>query len=178
MEGTMRLVTLALIASTAGTIALLDAQEPAPLYRQSSASVETRVTDLLARMTLEEKVAQLLGIWNRKREIEDAQGRFDATNAKALIGFGIGEVARPSEIARPNAGSPVRQARGHALFVNALQKWLIENTRLGIPAMFHEEALHGLTGEHVGSRVGRAAHERGGTRSARAWHTTRALSCG
>ena len=54
----MRLVILALIASTAGAIALLDAQAPPPLYRQSSASVETRVADLLARMTLEEKVAQ------------------------------------------------------------------------------------------------------------------------
>src|SRR5439155_11499628 len=32
----------------------------------------------------------------------------------------------------------------HAEFVNAVQKWVIENTRLGIPVIFHEEALHGL----------------------------------
>ena len=74
-----------------------------------------------------------------------------------------------------------RPAREHALFVNAVQKWLVENTRLGIPAMFHEEALHGLTaprrhalsradraGEHVGFAAHRAAHERGGARGARA----------
>src|SRR5580765_531502 len=160
MEGTMRRVTIALIASAAGAIAILEAQGPTPPYRQSNAAVETRVADLLARMTLEEKVAQLFGIWNRKREIEDAQGRFDPTNAKALIGSGIGEVSRPSEIARPGAARSVRQAREHALFVNALQKWLIENTRLGIPAMFHEEALHGLTapgGTHFPVPIGLAS---------------------
>jgi beta-glucosidase len=133
----------ALAASTVAAIAALGAQDGTPLYRQAGAPVEARVTDLLARMTPEEKVAQLLGIWNRKREVEDAQGRFDPTNARMLLGSGIGEVSRPSEIATPPAGR-VRTARDHALFVNALQKWLIENTRLGIPAMFHEEALHGL----------------------------------
>jgi len=156
----MRRVTIALIASAAGAIAILEAQGPTPPYRQSNAAVETRVADLLARMTLEEKVAQLFGIWNRKREIEDAQGRFDPTNAKALIGSGIGEVSRPSEIARPGASRSVRQPREHALFVNALQKWLIENTRLGIPAMFHEEALHGLTapgGTHFPVPIGLAS---------------------
>ena len=35
--------------------------------------------------------------------------------------------------------------RESAVFVNAVQKWLVENTRLGIPALAHEEALHGLT---------------------------------
>ena len=44
-------------------------------------------------------------IWNRKREIQDAQGRFDPANAKALLGNGIGEVSRPSEVARPTSGA-------------------------------------------------------------------------
>ena len=86
-------------------------------------------------MTLEEKVAQLQGVWNRKREIQDAAGRFEPAKARALLGSGIGEVGRPSEIAGSTNG---RSARDQALFVNALQRWLIENTRLGIPAMFHE----------------------------------------
>jgi beta-glucosidase len=136
------------------------AQGEQPLYRQPNASVDARVVDLLSRMTLEEKVAQLQGIWNRKREIQDAQGRFDPTNAKAVIGFGIGEVARASEIAGPAEGHPVRSARDQAVFVNAVQRWLIENTRLGIPAMFHEEALHGLTapgGTHFPSPIGLAS---------------------
>ena len=144
------------VALIAAAVVWLDAQGSTPLYRQANVSVDARVSDLLSRMTLEEKVAQLQGVWNRKREIQDAQGRFDPTNAKALIGLGIGEVSRPSEI----GGGAVRQARDEALFVNAIQKWLIENTRLGIPAMFHEEALHGLVapgGTHFPSPIGLAS---------------------
>ena len=68
-------------------------------------------------------------------------------------------MSRPSEIARPiAAGGEI--AREHALFVNAVQKWLLENTRLGIPAMFHEEALHGLVapgGTHFPVPIGLAS---------------------
>jgi beta-glucosidase len=131
-----------------------------PVYRDANAPIDARVADLLARMTLEEKVAQLQGIWNRKREIQDAQGRFDPANAPALIGHGIGEVSRPSEIAGPTTGPPTRSPRDQVLFANAVQKWLIEHTRLGIPAMFHEEALHGLTavrGTHFPVPIGLAS---------------------
>ena len=51
-----------MLAAAAG--ALVEAQNP-PLYRQAAAPADARVADLLARMTLEEKVAQLLGVWNR-----------------------------------------------------------------------------------------------------------------
>lgn len=126
-------------------VALLEAQNDVPVYRQREASIEARVADLLGRMTLEEKVAQLQGVWNRKREIQNARGEFDPAKAQALIGLGIGEVARPSEIAGAPADRNGRSAREQAVFVNAVQRWLLDNTRLGIPAMFHEEALHGLT---------------------------------
>ena len=86
----------------------------------------------------------LIGIWGQKVKIQDEAGRFVPAMAKALIGQGIGQISRPSEIAGPSAGRPVRQPREHAEFVNAVQKWVTENTRLGIPVMFHEEALHGL----------------------------------
>src|SRR4051812_28442363 len=122
---------------------VLNAQEP-PRYRDPSRPTVERVADLLRRMTPEEKVAQLQGIWNRKGEFQDPDGRFVPDKAKALLQFGIGEVSRPSEIAGTPTGPRGRSARQQAEFVNALQKWLIENTRLGIPAMFHEEALHGL----------------------------------
>jgi len=138
-----RALPLGVLSGMLAAAALIEAQGP-PLYRQAAAPVDARVADLLGRMTIEEKVAQLLGVWNRKREIQDAQGRFDPANAKALLGNGIGEVSRPSEVARPTSGAPYRTAREQALFVNAVQKWLVENTRLGIPALFHEEALHGL----------------------------------
>src|SRR5688572_14470685 len=137
-------------------VAMLEAQGPTPLYRQVNAPIDARVSDLLSQMTLEEKVAQLVAIWNRKRDIQGAQGRFDPVMAQAIIGDGIGQVARPSEI----AGGGSRPAHDAASFVNAVQKWLIENTRLGIPAMFHEEALHGLVapgGTHFPVPIGLAS---------------------
>ena len=155
-----RTTLAAALVTGVAAVAWLEAQDATPLYRRADAPVDARVADLLGRMTLDEKVAQLCGIWNRKRDIQDAQGRFDPTNAKALIGLGIGEVSRPSEVARPEGGPPVRSARDEAVFVNAVQRWLIENTRLGIPALFHEEALHGLTapgGTHFPSPIGLAS---------------------
>jgi beta-glucosidase len=152
-------VRAALVALIAASLAAVHAQDGLR-YRDPTVPVDARVADLLARMTLEEKVAQLLGIWVQKVKIQDAQGRFVPANAKALIGHGIGQISRPSEIAGPDAGRPVRQPRQHAEFVNAVQKWVIENTRLGIPVMFHEEALHGLAapgGTHFPVPIGLAS---------------------
>ena len=97
---------------------------PGARYRDPALPVDARVADLLARMTLEEKVAQLIGIWGQKVKIQDEAGRFVPAMAKALIGQGIGQISRPSEIAGPSAGRPVRQPREHAEFVNAVQKWV------------------------------------------------------
>jgi beta-glucosidase len=124
----------------------LVAEGPAdrPSYKDPSRPVEERVADLLGRMTLEEKVAQTLAIWKQKERITDEEGRFVATNAAALLGHGIGQIARPSEL-RDRPRRIVLGPRENAIFVNAVQKWLVESTRLGIPALTHEEALHGLT---------------------------------
>jgi beta-glucosidase len=147
-----------------GSVALLSAgllaQGTAPLpYRDPSRTVDERVADLLGRMTLEEKVAQLQGIWRRKNDIQDADGRFNPGRARAVLADGIGEVSRPSEIEDAPA-RPVRTPRGHAEFVNAVQRWLLENTRLGIPALFHDEALHGFVaprGTHFPVPIGLAS---------------------
>jgi beta-glucosidase len=125
-----------------GLAAVLSAQAPT-VYRDAARPVEDRVADLLGRMTIEEKVAQLIGVWQRVADMQQPDGRFDPAKAKALIGHGIGEVSRPSEVA-PSASRKSRSPREHVEFVNAVQRWLAENTRLGIPAMFHEEALHGF----------------------------------
>jgi beta-glucosidase len=114
-----------------------------PLYKDPAQSVDQRVADLLARMTLEEKVAQTLGIWKRKERLTDDEGRFVAARAAEVLGHGIGQLARPSEL-RDRPTRIVLGPRENAVFVNAVQRWLVENTRLGIPALTHEEALHGL----------------------------------
>jgi beta-glucosidase len=112
-----------------------------PVYRDPRAPVEQRVADLLARMTLEEKVAQLEGTWQNKGFINatnpwivDDKGMFGPERAAALLKNGLGEMSRPSENRGP---------REMAEFTNTIQKWLKENTRLGIPILFHEECLHG-----------------------------------
>ena len=134
-------VTSALLAALAGSPA---ARAQAPAYRDATKGVEERVQDLLSRMTLEEKVAQLGSTWKGRASFQDAEGRFVADKAKPALGLGLGQVSRPSEIANTPSGPRVRAAREHAEFVNAVQKWVAENTRLAIPVMFHEEALHGF----------------------------------
>ncbi|NLH42660.1 MAG: beta-glucosidase [Planctomycetes bacterium] len=113
-------------------------QEPA--YRNPKLSVERRVKDLLSRMTLREKVAQMLCIWQQKSNtMVDEKGRFDLQKAKSHFKdrAGLGQVGRPSD-----AGGG-RNAREMAELTNEIQKFFIENTRLGIPVVFHEECLHG-----------------------------------
>ena len=143
MRMSRRLVAAAL--GLAACHAGLAAQGALPPYRDAARSVDERAADLLARMTLDEKVAQLQGLWKRNAKMQGPGGVFDPAGAPGLLANGIGEIARPSEIADPPKGAPAtRTPRQHVEFVNAVQHWLIDHTRLGIPAMFHEEALHGL----------------------------------
>src|SRR5688572_6406376 len=136
---------LAAILTVAGASAvMLSARQSTPLYKDATRPVPERVADLLGRMTLDEKVAQLVTRWTTLKPLQDAEGNFVPSGAPALLGQGLGQLARPSEIGGTAAGPHVRGARRHAEFTNAVQKWVIENTRLGIPVLFHEEALHGF----------------------------------
>ena len=115
-------------------------------YKDPKLSVDARVADLLARMTLEEKVAQLMSLWmekpNDNSRVPKAQlplgGEFSPELAKQKMPIGIGQFARQREYRGP---------RRSAEYANQVQRWLIENTRLGIPAIFHDEILHGNMGE-------------------------------
>lgn len=114
-----------------------------PPYRDASLPVETRVKDLLKRMTLEEKVAQLESTWqNHQFDLGpdgffiDTNGQLDESKARRLFKDGLGQMSRPSE----THGQP----REMAEFTNQVQHIAIESSRLGIPVMFHEECLHGL----------------------------------
>ena len=111
-------------------------------YQDPSLPVERRVADLLARMTLEEKVAQLQRIWweglafmREEAIFTDAQGSYSAAGAREQLSKGACGFGRISLRRSP---------RQSAELCNQLQKFLLENTRLGIPALNNEEALHGL----------------------------------
>ncbi|MFT7560152.1 MAG: beta-glucosidase [Flavobacteriales bacterium] len=111
------------------------------LYKDPKQNINTRIDDLLSRMSLEEKVAQMLTIWQKRQEIESEEGAFVADKAEELMGMGIGQIARPSE--NKAAITPNKTPLQTVSFVNDSQRWLMENTRLAIPAIYHEEALHG-----------------------------------
>jgi beta-glucosidase len=109
-------------------------------YLNSDLPVTQRVRDLLSQMTLEEKVAQMLCIWQGKANtLVDDNGDFDLEKAKKHFGHGhgLGQVGRPSD-----AGGGIN-ARQTAELTNAILKFFMENSRLGIPVIFHEECLHG-----------------------------------
>ncbi len=108
-----------------------------PLYKEADAPVEDRVLDLLRRMTVDEKVRQL-DLYAGAKDVMDTHtddthagemARFVPAKAEALWGgLGVGAVhdlnATPAQY-------------------NTLQRWIVEHSRLGIPALFVEEALHG-----------------------------------
>src|SRR6201996_9641965 len=106
-------------------------------YRDARIPLEQRVNDLLSRMTLQEKVRQL-DMYSSAREImsahtDDTHAAQDATfvseKAQSIWGdLGVGAVH--------DLNPTPEQA-------NAIQKWVISHNRLGIPALFIEEGLHG-----------------------------------
>jgi beta-glucosidase len=115
------------------------------IYKNPRAPLQARVEDLLSRMTLEEKVAQMQSIWEAKSEVFDAKLEFDPKKMAQKFPNGIGQFARPSDATGPTSPRivPGRDARSTIRLVNALQHYAMQNTRLGIPIMFHEEGLHG-----------------------------------
>jgi beta-glucosidase len=126
----------------------LSAERPLPdsPYWNADLPVEQRVADLLARMTLEEKLSQMVAIWTDKAAIQDGDDFFDPAKASVQYPHGLGFFTRPSD--RKGPGSPrvntPRSIEQSVAYVNALQKWAREETRLGIPVLAHEESLHGL----------------------------------
>jgi len=114
------------------TAVTVDGKQPA--YRDPGLSVGERVESLLEIMTLEEKVAQLGSAW----VFQLAQdGRLSDEKARDLLGDGLGHVTRIS-------GASDLGAEDAARLANEIQRFLFEETRLGIPAIVHEEICSGL----------------------------------
>lgn len=94
----------------------------------------TDVDSLIEAMTVAEKLAQLGGVWST--DLLDDRG-FSDEAAGRLMGEGTGHVARVA------ASTGLRPA-GLAVFANEIQRFLLEETRLGIPAIIHEESVAGF----------------------------------
>ncbi|MFF6993758.1 glycoside hydrolase family 3 N-terminal domain-containing protein [Streptomyces sp. NPDC008313] len=112
-------------------------------WRDTSLPADVRVEDLLGRMTLEEKTAQLYGIW--VGAATDGGGvaphQHDMTETHAwdeVITRGLGQITRSFGTA------PVEPALG-AMALARAQQQIAESSRFGIPAIAHEECLAGFT---------------------------------
>lgn len=134
-----------------GSGALARASKPRPLYKDPKAPIPARVEDLLKRMTLDEKVAQVITLWATKRDIMDGL-TFNPEKARKTYPHGFGQIGRPSDRRGSTpagigpaggTGARWRSPKDTVDFVNAVQRYALNETRLGIPVLFHEEALHG-----------------------------------
>ena len=121
-----------------------------PAYRDTSLTVEHRVDDLIERMTVDELVAQLLSVPAKRLVIEgsdgedvgqllDDDGDLGREGAADLLEHGIGHLTR---LAGGGGLEPERAAE----ITDDVQQLLVEETRLGIPAVPHEECLSGYMG--------------------------------
>lgn len=108
-------------------------------YRDPLLSIEHRIDDLLGRMTLDEKLAQLGCVWSTQLVRADGDGvsQFSFDAATELMSQGTGQITR---IAASTGLRPAGLAELH----NEIQRFLVEQTRLGIPAVVHEESVGGF----------------------------------
>lgn len=118
-------------ALLAFVVGFAGARQAVPDYRNPNLPIAKRVTDLLSRMTLEEKVEQIAGGDRRGIEFLDTTGRFTPAQAQQTMR----ELYDPSGAVSPYDAAVVR---------NAAQRYAVEKTRLGIPILFMGEALHGF----------------------------------
>jgi beta-glucosidase len=114
-----------------GACFTLAAQQSTVPYKDPRVAISDRVADLLSRMTLEEKVAEITGGRHPERGLLDATGQLPYKTQEELF----------KEFYRLESKmSPRERALAH----NALQRYQLEKTRLGIPLLFQGEALHGF----------------------------------
>jgi beta-glucosidase-like glycosyl hydrolase len=117
----------------------------APVYLDADQPVEARVSDLLGRMTLQEKIAQMHAFWlllsedgqHQVRPGEAFIGCSDPDEVQRRLKNGMGQITRPLGTRGVDPAAGLRA-------LNRLQRFLRTETRLGIPAISHEECLVGL----------------------------------
>ena len=104
-------------------------------YQDTELQVESRISDLLGRMTVEEKIQQL--DMYRGKEVADMEGHdavaFSDEKVRKILG-------------NTSVGSIHDFYPQNAEIANEIQKYALEQTRLGIPVIFIEEGLHGYNG--------------------------------
>ena len=114
-------------------------------YEDASRPVEERVKNLLSQMTLEEKTCQLATLYGSGRVLADAQPTASWTNEVWKDGIAnIDEELNGVGVCGKTHPNLIWPFSNHVKAVNAIQRWFVEQTRLGIPVDFSNEGIHGL----------------------------------
>jgi len=115
------------------------------IYEDAKQLVEKRVENLLSQMSLEEKTNQTATLYGFGRVLKDEMPTVEWKNAIWKDGIANIDEALNSLPNNKRAKSQYSYPYSkHAEAINILQKWFIEETRLGIPIDFTNEGIHGL----------------------------------
>ena len=115
-------------------------------YEDPARTVEQRIDDLIARMSVDEKTAQMVTLYGYPRILKDELPT--EKWAGAFWKDGIGNIDEQATGYAPGSASKLgfayQQPAQHARQINEVQRFFIEDTRLGIPADFSNEGIRGL----------------------------------
>jgi len=115
------------------------------LFEDPKQPVAKRVADLLSQMTLEEKTAQLVTLYGYGRVLKDELPTPQWKTKFWKDGIANIDEHLTSTTFRPQMNTKYSFPYSlHAESINKVQKWFVEETRLGIPVDFTNEGIHGL----------------------------------
>src|SRR6185503_4719019 len=115
--------------------------------------IDTRVADLLSKMTVEEKTCQLATLYGYKRVLKEEMPSPSWRNEVwkdgiANIDEELNNLTSHTDAAPTQYSYPYSK---HAAAINTIQKWFVEQTRMGIPVDFTNEGIHGLNHDRATS---------------------------
>jgi len=136
-------LVLIIIIALSGFYACTDQKTSTLAYKDASLSIEERVEDLLPRLSIEEKVAQMRIFHANIGVKSDEEGNMKLSDKVVeKLKLGIAGIKNPGEHLQPVAAAKLN---------NELQQYIIENNRWGIPALFVTESYNGV--DAAGSTV-------------------------
>lgn len=118
------------------------------VYEDPTAPIDKRVADLISQMNLNEKSCQMATLYGFGRILKDEQPTPEWKNE--VWKDGIANIDEDLNNVPSHKASQTKYAypySTHAEAMNNVQKWFVEQTRLGIPVDFTNEAIHGLVSE-------------------------------
>ncbi|MEU1784188.1 glycoside hydrolase family 3 N-terminal domain-containing protein [Streptomyces abikoensis] len=113
-----------------------------PRYRDAHAPVDERVADLLRRMTLDEKIGQMTQIALVKLQGDCGETGGGELNERCMAAV-LRDRAVGSVLSGGGSGPPVNTPRDWARMVDAVQRYAVEHSRLGVPVLYGVDAVHG-----------------------------------